>query len=52
MPATKSMVVPPPSEKPMMLKVSVHQGRGEEEAAKRSCRERRVAVCGTRGVSV
>jgi hypothetical protein len=46
------MVMPPPREKPMMLKVSVHQGKGEEEAAKRSWRDKRVLVCGTRGVSV
>jgi hypothetical protein len=31
----------PPREKPMMLKVSEHQLRGEEEAAKRSWRARR-----------
>jgi hypothetical protein len=46
------MVIPPPSEKPMMLNVSVHHGSGEEEAAKSSWRDKRVGVCGTRGVSV
>jgi hypothetical protein len=46
------MVMPPPREKPTMLKPSVHHGRGEEDAAKRSCRARRRPSWGTRGVSV
>jgi hypothetical protein len=39
----------PPREKPTMLKVPEHQLRGEELAAKRSCRARRRDVCGTCG---
>jgi hypothetical protein len=46
------MVMPPPREKPMMLKVSVHQGRGEEDAANKSWRARRRPSWGTSGVSV
>jgi hypothetical protein len=48
----KSRVTEPPREKPTMLKVSEHQGSGEELAAKRSCRARRREVCGTCGDSV
>jgi len=42
----------PPREKPTMLKVSEHHGKGEEEAAKRSCSASRRESCGAWGVEV
>jgi hypothetical protein len=46
------MVIDPPREKPMTLKVSAHQLSGDELAAKSSCKVSKREVCGTWGVEV